>query len=199
MERRTAALSPAAAGTDLPIVTMHPTEPAVSTGAAIATALRDAVRRAAPALRTISPAAAARRPGPGKWSPVEILGHLVDSASNNHQRFVRARFRADLRFDGYDQDAWVDVQRWAEAPWLEVLDLWRAFNLHLARLIEGTPDDVLDTPRADHNLDAIGWETVPAHEPATLAYFMRDYVGHLQHHLRQIDAGLAEPPRPQRP
>ena len=168
------------------------------TGADIARDLREAIRRADPALRALPADRAARRPEPGKWSPVEIIGHLVDSASNNHQRFVRARFRADLRFDGYDQDAWVDAQRWGGAPWTDVLDLWRAFNLHLARVIEATPGDVLDAPRADHNLDDIGWELVPAHEPATLGYFMRDYVGHLRHHLRQIDPDLADPPARQR-
>ena len=52
------------------------------------------------------------RPAPGKWSRKEILGHLIDSAVNNQARFVRAQLQDDLVFDGYDQDAWVRVQRY---------------------------------------------------------------------------------------
>jgi hypothetical protein len=164
----------------------------------IAEELRDAVRRALPGLRALAPERAAREPAPGKWSPAEIVGHLVDSAGNNHQRFVRARFRDDLRFEGYDQAAWVAAQGYRAAPWHELLDLWASFNLHLARVMESTPADVLRAPRADHALHLLAWEVVPEGEPTTLEYFMRDYVGHLKHHLRQIDPGLAGPPRLQR-
>ena len=45
-----------------------------------------------------------------KWSPREIVGHLIDSAANNHQRFVRAQFTDDLVFSGYQQAEWVGVQ-----------------------------------------------------------------------------------------
>lgn len=141
----------------------------------------------------------ATRPGAaGKWSPAQVIGHLIDSASNNHQRFVRARFRSDLRFEGYDQEAWVSAQDYAAAPWHLLLDLWLAFNLHLARVMESTPDAVLHDVRVDHNLHEIAWETVPADQPVTLEYFMRDYVGHLKHHLRQIDPSLATAPVPLR-
>ena len=146
----------------------------------------------------MTPGRAAEAPAPGKWSPAEIIGHLIDSASNNHQRFVRARFRADLRFDGYDQDAWVQAQAYRSAPWLGLIELWVAFNLHLARVIENTPHDVLTAEREDHNLDLLAWEAVPAEKPVTLEYFMRDYVAHMKHHLRQIDPTLAEPPSRQR-
>jgi hypothetical protein len=129
---------------------------------------------------------------------VEIIGHLIDSASNNHQRFVRARFRTDLRFDGYDQDRWVIAQAYRSANWAQLLNLWESFNLHLARVMETTPQDVLTAARSDHNLHALAWEVVPQDESVTLEYFMRDYVGHLKHHLRQIDPDLAAPPAKQR-
>jgi hypothetical protein len=46
-----------------------------------------------------------RRPlSKGKWSAREVIGHLIDSAANNHQRFVRAQFRDDLVFPGYEQE-----------------------------------------------------------------------------------------------
>jgi len=163
-----------------------------------AEALRRTVTAAAPRLRALSADQALQPRGPGRWSPAQIVGHLIDSASNNHQRFVRARFRPDLRFDGYEQDAWVEAQGYASAPWAELVELWRTFNLHLARVMESTPAEVLLAPRVDHNLDRLAWEVVPADEPVTLDYFMRDYVGHLRHHLRQIDATLADPPARQR-
>ena len=152
------------------------------------------VVNAAAVLRAMPAERARSRPAPGKWSPAEIIGHLIDSASNNHQRFVRARFTDGLRFAGYDQDEWVRAQRYREAPWPELVTLWETYNLHLARVMESTPHAIRTRPRHDHNLDVIAWETVPADQPATLEYFMRDYLGHLRHHLRQIDPGLADPP-----
>ena len=130
--------------------------------------------------------AAARRPAPGKWSPKEIIGHLIDSAANNHQRFVRAQSQDDLIFPGYDQDTWVTVQRYLDAPWQDLVTLWRSYNLHIARLMAVTPDEVRLRERKRHNLHELAWQPVPADAPATLDYFMRDYVLHLHHHLRQI-------------
>jgi DinB superfamily len=159
---------------------------------------RMTVTRAAAALRAMDEVAARVRPAPGKWSPQEIIGHLIDSASNNHQRFVRAQSRDDLRFDGYEQTAWVRVQDYQSAPWAELVTLWELFNLHIARVMELAPEHERMRPRPDHNLDALAWQTVPASEPATLEYFMRDYIGHLRHHLRQIDPRLAAEPELQR-
>ena len=148
--------------------------------------LRDAVAAATPRLRAISEDRASVRPAPGKWSAKEILGHLVDSASNNHQRFVRAQFTDDLVCDGYDQDVWVATQHYREAPWSELVSLWSSFNLHLARVIEGLPAEVRSRPRAKHNLDEIAFRPVPPEQSTTLDYFMADYVEHLRHHLAQI-------------
>jgi hypothetical protein len=148
--------------------------------------LRDVVERSVPLLLALDDAATAARPAPGKWSHREIIGHLIDSASNNHQRFVRARFQDDLVFPPYAQDDWVEAQRYQEADWPELVALWRGFNLHLARVMQAVPDDVRFREHTRHNLDRIAWVPVPAGRPATLDYFMRDYVGHLRHHLRQI-------------
>ena len=150
--------------------------------------LMNTVETTARTLAAVSPEAAGRRPAPGKWSAKEIIGHLVDSASNNHQRFVRARWRDDLVFPTYDQDGWVTAQRYDLADWRELLALWRSFNVQIARVMETTPDDVRLREHRRHNLDQVAWQAVPAGEPATLDYFMRDYVGHLHHHLRQIAA-----------
>jgi hypothetical protein len=148
--------------------------------------LRETVHGAEVYLNGLGEEASRRRPAPDKWCPREIIGHLIDSASNNHQRFIRAQFMDDLIFSGYEQDKWVSVQKYRDAPWSELIGLWRHFNLHIARVMETVPNDERMRPRARHNLDEIAWTTVPRDEPATLDYFMRDYVGHLRHHLAQI-------------
>ena len=132
--------------------------------------------------------ASARRAG-GAWSAKEVLGHLVDSASNNHQRFVRAQFAEDLVFAGYEQDAWVRAQRYADEPWPLLVNLWKFYNLHLAHVMRHAPEDVRRRPRLRHNLHVIGFAPVSADEPSTLEHLMRDYVAHLKHHLRQIPGG----------
>jgi hypothetical protein len=123
---------------------------------------------------------------PGKWSPKEIIGHLIDSAANNHQRFVRAQFTDDLIFPGYEQTDWVRVQRYSERPWIQLVELWRQYNLHLAHVMATIPEEIRTKPRARHNLHQLAWQTVDQNVPVSLEYFMRDYVGHLQHHLDQI-------------
>jgi hypothetical protein len=148
--------------------------------------LLEIVDRVTPRLLDISDEGSARRPAPGKWSPREIVGHLVDSASNNHQRFVRAQWQDDLVFQGYAQDGWVAAQRYQEAPWTELVILWAHFNRHLARVMDAVPGEIRLRPHRRHNLHQMAWQPVPESEPATLDYFMRDYVGHLKHHVRQI-------------
>jgi len=148
--------------------------------------LRAAVAVATPRLLALSEVDAERVPAPGKWSPKEVLGHLIDSASNNHGRFVRAQFEDDLVFPEYEQDSWVASQRYRAAPWRELVELWRLLNLHIARVIEALPASVRERPRKRHNFDRTAWRPVPRETPASLEYFLHDYVAHLKHHLGQI-------------
>lgn len=148
--------------------------------------LRSAVERAVPRLRAVEDPCSALREG--GWTRKEILGHLIDSASNNHGRFVRAAARDDLVFDGYDQDAWASLQGYADAPWEELVELWRTFNLHIARVMDALPEEARLRERREHSLDAIAWAPVPA-GPVTLEWFLEDYVGHVEHHLEQLFAG----------
>jgi hypothetical protein len=148
--------------------------------------LREVVEASTPRLLAFDEDRSSRRPAPAKWSPREVIGHLIDSASNNHQRFVRAQFQDDLVFPGYDQDAWVAAQNYQTAPWRDLVALWRHFNLQLARVMEAIPEPIRTRQRARHNLHQLAWKTVPEGVPTTLDYFMEDYVGHLKHHLRQI-------------
>ena len=153
---------------------------------ACACRLVEALQRATPALLALDDAATTRRPTPGKWSPREIIGHLVDSASNNHQRFVRMRDRDDLVVEGYEQDAWVSAQGYQDAPWMELVLLWMTYNRHLARVMSATPAADRDRQRHTHNLHLRAYRPVAADRSVTLDYFMNDYVDHLEHHLRQV-------------
>jgi hypothetical protein len=99
---------------------------------------------------------------------------------------VRAASRDDLVFPGYEQDRWVELQEYQHAPWRDLVSLWAGFNRHLSRVMAAIPEEIRMRPRVRHNLNEIAWREVPATEPATLDYFMNDYVDHLEHHLRQI-------------
>ncbi|MDQ2929666.1 MAG: DinB family protein [Gemmatimonadota bacterium] len=151
--------------------------------------LRRVISGVRPKLEAITEHDASLPRAPGRWSRKEIVGHLIDSASNNHQRFVRAQFTNDLVFPGYDQDGWVSAQRYGIAPWSSLVTLFAEFNLHLARVIESIPQDVRTHARMRHNLHEIAFTQIPASEPTTLEYFMGDYVVHLEHHLAQIFEG----------
>jgi hypothetical protein len=137
-------------------------------------------------LMSISDEDASRHPSAGKWSPKEVVGHLIDSAANNHGRFVRAAISDEMVFPGYDQAEWVKVQRYNDRPWMELVTLFRLYNTHIASVIEAIPQERLSLQRSVHNLHEIGWNTVPREQPATLEYLIRDYLGHMKHHLAQI-------------
>ena len=137
-------------------------------------------------LNTIPAAVARWRPKPDAWSAIEIIGHLIDSAANNHTRFVRAAGQDDLIFPGYAQNEWVRLQEYAVAPWNEVITLWHSYNRHIARVMAAVPADVRYRKHDRHNLDQLGWQPYSADEPATLDDLMRDYVLHLKHHLTQV-------------
>ena len=85
-------------------------------------------------------AAQAARPVEGGWSAQQILGHLIDSAANNHQRFVRAQFTDDLDFPGYAQEQWVLAQHYDTEPWPRLLGLWLAFVGSARLAATGLPD-----------------------------------------------------------
>src|SRR5262245_66191670 len=85
-------------------------------------------------LKSITPEESRRKQAADDWAPIEILGHLVDSATNNHQRFVRAQFSDDLVFSGYEQEQWVSSQKYLDESWPELIQIWSAYNLHLQHM-----------------------------------------------------------------
>jgi len=133
------------------------------------------VEAAEPRLCEVSESKSLERVLAGGWSRRQVIGHLIDSASNNHQRFVRAMLTDALEFPAYDQAGNVQVQAVQEADWLLLVSLWASYNRYLAHVIAQIPKDRLET------VCRIG-----AGEPVTLGFLALDYVAHLKHHLNQI-------------
>ena len=133
------------------------------------------VKNAPHRLVDISEEAAALKPDPARWSKKEILGHLIDSASNNHQRMIRAQLAPVLEFPGYEQEAWVKSNAYATQSWPDLVNLWLLFNRHLLHVVKAMPESVLA------NQLVIGGR---AAEP--LSALVIDYLRHVDNHLGQI-------------
>ena len=119
-----------------------------------------------------------RKPAPTKWSKKELLGHLVDSAANNHHRFVKAQFQNEpFNMEGYAQNEWVDVQKYNDKETNSLVELWKVYNEHILFIVENTPEEKLKikciAEDAFENAD-------------TLFLLMKDYVDHMDHHLNKI-------------
>ena len=153
---------------------------------------RQTIEAAAPRLLLISEGQSEQPRAEDHWSSKQIIGHLIDSATNNHARFVLAQIKDDLVFPGYDQNSWVQIQHYQRARWSQLVDLWRAYNLHLLHVMSYAAADKMNNRRTQHSLQTIAFETVSESEPATLAYLMKDYIVHLKHHLAQIFDHSAE-------
>jgi len=141
----------------------------------IAEEIRKTVDEAEPALSAMDPDQVSRKPDPAKWSKKEILGHLVDSAANNHQRFVRGACNAASDFPPYSQDDWVRVQQYNRSDWSLLAAFWAAYNRHLSDIIERVPEAARTFPCN------IGRE-----EPVSLEFVIMDYLRHLKHHVSQL-------------
>jgi hypothetical protein len=145
--------------------------------AALSSELLQVVNSAEPILQRVS-AEESRAPVlPGGWSRRQLLGHLIDSASNNHQRFVRASLADLIDFPGYDQNGWSRAQASGEADWPLLVALWASYNRYLAHVIAHLPASKLQAS-----------VRIGQNQPVTLSFIAQDYLTHLLHHLRQIGA-----------
>ncbi len=115
-----------------------------------------------------------------KWSLKEIVGHLVDSASNNHQRFVRLQEENRLSFPVYHQEDWIRIQNYNEYNWQELIELWKLYNSLLMHVIKNMSEDSLKSV----------WETNG--EEAQLDWLVNDYFRHMRFHYKHFDERLSE-------
>jgi DinB superfamily len=138
--------------------------------------LSDLIHNTAPKLYAIDEALFSHKPFPDKWSKKEIIGHLIDSAANNHQRFVRVQFEDQPKIK-YDQDKWNAHGYYQSMDGKKVIDFWVAYNLHLAELINLIPAVMMDRI------------CIMGENSYTLGFIIEDYVAHMQHHLNQVFEG----------
>jgi hypothetical protein len=148
--------------------------------------LRQIIQIATPQIESLSAMHMHDKPSPEKWSKKEILGHLIDSAYNNHQRFLRAGSQEDLIFQGYDQNDWVIKNNYQNRSEKEVLALWANANLHMCALIESISETILSKETTNHNFHKIGMKRPEEGSTSSLSYLIWDYIFHLEHHLSQI-------------
>lgn len=141
-----------------------------------AAAILKAVDEAFANFENISEGAWNVKPNPVKWSKKELLGHLVDSATNNLRRLVVGQYEQETKIV-YHQDEWVAYQNYQLAEVEEVKQLWLLLNHQYVRVIQNIPEQKLQ------NVCDTGKGKVELH---TLAYFIDDYLVHLNYHLKQI-------------
>ncbi|WP_430402883.1 DinB family protein [Fluviicola sp.] len=114
------------------------------------------------------------KPSLEKWSKKEILGHLIDSATNNHQRFIRGQFE-DVPTISYDQNQWIKMNHYSEIDSKHLIAFWTMYNQHLLEIMKRIPNENLQKK----------CQSIDGHT-YTLEFLMVDYVEHLEHHLIQI-------------
>lgn len=107
----------------------------------------------------------------------QILGHLIDSAANNHQRMVRLQYHAKLNFPDYqqDNDLWIALQDYQNADWHTIVQLWKFYNLHMIQVIKS-----VDETKLDHSW--LSFENTKV----TLQQMIEGYLGHIELHLNEI-------------
>ena len=119
-----------------------------------------------------------KKKNPTSWSLKEIVGHLVDSASNNHQRFVRLQLGNLKVFPAYDNEGWIAVQRYNEYEWSALLALWISYNRLLLHVTAGVNPSCLSHV----------WENEGEAHP--LEWLIEDYFRHMRSHRAQFQERL---------
>ena len=117
------------------------------------------------------------RPAPDKWSKKEIIGHLIDSAANNHRRLVLGQFQ-EQPVVTYDQDLWNRHNYYGQTDGSQVIIFWETYNRHLAGMMKHMPNQLL--PRKVQTGEQKEKNLM------TLQFVFEDYVAHMEHHLRQV-------------
>ncbi len=120
------------------------------------------------------------RPGPGKWSAHEVVGHCADSetVSSTRIRFLIGEERATLQ--GYDQDRWAERMDYHAMPLELALRQVEQVRAWTSELVRRLPEDA--------------WSREGTHTESgryTAADWLRIYAEHLEVHARQIDRIVA--------
>jgi len=139
------------------------------------TSLRELLQRVPSRLQNLPENAVENRTTSSAWSPKEELGHLLDSAANNHQRIVRAQLEDNPAMPGYEQNRWVAVHAYQRRDWKELIEVWQALNQQLLTAAEAVPESAWGRTL-----------TVAGSEALTLQFVFEDYVAHMLHHLQHI-------------
>ena len=126
---------------------------------------------------------ASKRPGADKWTLKEIVGHLIDSASNNQQRFVRLQIVDELVFPGYGKDnsKWLEIEKYNELNFSDIILLWKQYNVLIGNIIKEVDESKLGNYWSKSDGDKI-----------TLKDLMIDYVRHLKDHIKHFEETLEE-------
>jgi hypothetical protein len=119
-----------------------------------------------------------------KWTLKEIIGHLIDSASNNHQRITRLQLTEELHFPAYENEKWLVAEKWNRFGWQKMLNLFEHYNVFIAHLIEHANPDCLKNRwfGRDRSGERI----------FTLEEMMTDYLRHFKEHLEHFETRLKE-------
>lgn len=111
----------------------------------------------------------------------QILGHLVDSASNNTHRIVHMQYReSPMSFPNYatggNNDRWIAIQNYQMENWHDLVQLWKYSNLHLVHVIRCV------------NLSKLGnqWQSSDT-KLISLEENIEGYLPHLALHLKEIE------------
>lgn len=118
-----------------------------------------------------------------KRSIKQVVGHMVDSASNNHQRMVRLQYNKELVFPDYrqDNDLWITIQNYQDANWQNIVQLWKFYNLHIIHVIQSIDLNKLENYWNDFEGTKV-----------TLEQMIEGYLWHLELHLKEIQVVLNE-------
>ena len=114
----------------------------------------------------------------------QILGHLIYSASNNHQRMVRLQYSKDLLFfPDYrqDNDLWIALQDYQHTDWSNLIQLWKFYNLHIIQVIQSVDKSKLDSYWCDFEGTKV-----------TLKDMIEGYLDHLLLHVGEIHELMVE-------
>jgi hypothetical protein len=111
----------------------------------------------------------------------QILGHMIDSASNNTHRVVHLQYQSTpLIFPNYatfgNNDRWIAIQNYENEDWMNMIRLWKYSFLHFCHIINNVKEDKLNNE----------WISGPD-KRITLKSMIVDFPKHLKLHLSEIN------------